>query len=177
MKTRTETILTIMHVLAWIAFIGLAIKTGAILVSYGVSWFQPIAAKDLYRGMNLYEVSQYDFWLYTQMVSYVVALLVVKAYAVYLVIKIMMKVRLQSPFTLETTNRLETISYVLLGGVVISVISTVQIDWLQKHVRNFNIDWIGENTGEFLLVAGFIFIISQVFKRGVELQSENDLTV
>ena len=177
MKTRTETILKIMHVLAWIALIGLAIETGAILVSYGVSWFHPIAAKDLYRGMNLYEVSQYDFWLYTQMVSYVVALLVVKAYAVYLVIKIMMKVKLQSPFTIETTNRLENISYVLVGGVVISIISKVQIDWLQKHVRDFDINWIGENTGEFLLVAGLVFIISQVFKRGVELQSENDLTV
>lgn len=177
MKTKTETILKFMHVLAWIAFIGLAIETGAILISYGVSWFHPIAASDLYRGMNLYDVSQYDFWLYTQMVSYVVALLVIKAYAAYLVIKIMMKVKLQSPFTLDITSRLETIAYVLLGGVVISIISQVQADWLQKHVRDFNLGWIGENAGEFLLVAGLVFIISQVFKRGVELQAENELTV
>ncbi len=177
MKTRTETILTVMHVLAWIAFIGLAIKAGAILTAYGVSWFNPVAAQDLYRGMNLYDLSQYDFWLYTQMVSYIVALLVIKAYAVFLVIKIMMKVKMQSPFTAETVARLEKISYVLLGGVIISVLSNAQADWLQKRVQDFHINWIGENVGEFLFITGLVFIISQVFKRGVELQSENELTV
>lgn len=177
MKTRTETILKVMHVLAWIAFIGLAIKAGAILTSYGVSWFNPVAAKDLYRGMNLYDLSQYDFWLYTQMVSYVVVLLAIKAYAVYQVIKIMMKVRLQSPFTTETVTRLETISYVLFGGVIISILSRAQSDWLTKRVQDFNIHWIGDDAGEFLFMAGLVFIISQVFKRGVELQSENELTV
>lgn len=177
MKTKTETILKVMHVLAWIAFIGLSIEAGAILTAYGVSWFNPIAAKDLYRGMSLYDLSQYDFWLYTQMVSYIVALLVVKAFAVYLIIKIMMKVKLQNPFTVEIANRLETISYVLFGGVVISIICQVQVGWLQKHVRDFHISWIGENAGEFIFMAGLVFIISQVFKRGVELQSENELTV
>lgn len=166
-----------MHVLAWIAFIGLAIKAGAILTAYGVSWFNPVAAKDLYRGMDLYHLSQYDFWLYTQMVSYIVALLVVKAYAVFQVIKIMMKVKLQSPFTAETVTRLETISYVLFGGVIISILSNVQVDWLTKRVQDFHIRWIGENVGEFLFMAGLVFIISQVFKRGVEIQSENELTV
>ncbi|MBL7850091.1 MAG: DUF2975 domain-containing protein [Cyclobacteriaceae bacterium] len=177
MKTRTETILTVMHVLAWIGFIGLAIEAGAILTAYGVSWFNPIAAKDLYRGMNLYDLSQYDFWLYTQMVSYIVALVAIKAYAVYLVIKIMMKVKLQSPFTAETVTRLETISYVLFGGVIISILCNVQTGWLSKRVQDFNISWIGDNAGEFLFMAGLVFVISQVFKRGVELQSENELTV
>jgi len=177
MKTRTETVLTVMHVLAWIAFIGLAIETGAMLVSFGVSWLNPVAAKDLYQGMNLYDLSQYNFWLYTQTVSYIVALMAVKAYAVYLIIKILMKVKLQTPFTAETVRRLETISYVLFGGVIISIISQAQANWLEKRVQDFNINWIGENAGEFLFVAGLVFIISQVFKRGVELQSENELTV
>ncbi|MBY0432727.1 MAG: DUF2975 domain-containing protein [Cyclobacteriaceae bacterium] len=176
MKTRTQTILTVMHVLAWIAFIGLAIEAGAILTSYGVSWVHPLAAKDLYRGMDLYDLSKYDFWLYTQMVSYIVALLVIKAYAIYLLIKIMMKVKLQSPFTAKTASRLETISYVLLGGAIISIICNAETRWLQKRMQ-FDIRWIGENVGEFLFMAGFVFILSQVFKRGVELQSENELTV
>jgi hypothetical protein len=32
-------------------------------------------------------------------------------------------------------------------------------------------------TGEFVFMAGLIFVISQIFRRGVEIQSENDLTV
>lgn len=177
MKTRTETVLTVMHVLAWIAFIGLAIETGAMLVSFGVSWFNPVAAKDLYQGTNLYDLSQYNYWLYCQMVSYIIALMAAKAYVVYLIIKILMKVKLQTPFTLETAKRLETISYVLFSGLIISLISQAQANWLEKQVQDFNVNWIGENAGEFLFVAGLVFIISQVFKRGVELQSENELTV
>jgi hypothetical protein len=44
-------------------------------------------------------------------------------------------------------------------------------------VQDFHISWIGENAGEFLFMAGLVFIISPIFKRGVELQSENELTV
>jgi hypothetical protein len=34
------------------------------------------------------------------------------------------------------------------------------------------------NTGdEYLFMAGMIYIISQVFKRGIEIQEENNLTV
>ena len=35
-------------------------------------------------------------------------------------------------------------------------------------------NWI---SGEFIFMVGLVFIISQVFKRGVEIQAENDLTV
>jgi len=32
-------------------------------------------------------------------------------------------------------------------------------------------------SGEIHLLAGVIFVISQIFKKGVEIQSENELTV
>lgn len=33
------------------------------------------------------------------------------------------------------------------------------------------------NHGEYFFMAGIVYIISQIFKRGVELQEENELTV
>ena len=47
--------------------------------------------------------------------------------------------------------------------------------WLitqQRIVVNF--DWSAQ---EFLLMAGVIFIIGLFYKRGIELQAENDLTI
>jgi hypothetical protein len=34
-----------------------------------------------------------------------------------------------------------------------------------------------DDTAAFLMMAAIIFVISQIFKKGIELQNENDLTV
>jgi hypothetical protein len=71
-KTRTEQILTVMHILAWVAFIGFMIESVAILVSFGVSCVNPEGAKNLYEGLNLYDLRHFNFWYYTQHVSFMV---------------------------------------------------------------------------------------------------------
>ncbi|RYY11044.1 MAG: DUF2975 domain-containing protein, partial [Chitinophagaceae bacterium] len=32
-------------------------------------------------------------------------------------------------------------------------------------------------SGEFIFMVGLVYIISKIFKRGVEIQTENDLTI
>src|SRR6267378_8127111 len=93
-KTRTEQILTVMHILAWVAFIGFMIEAGAIVVSYGVSCVNAEAAKNLYRGLNLYNLKQFNFWHYTLSVSFMVALSCMKAFVSFLAIKTLSKVNL-----------------------------------------------------------------------------------
>src|ERR1700752_2675726 len=57
MKISTKQILKVMNVLSWIIFVCLCIRTGAILFSCFVSLFlNPVAAKDLYIGLNLYDL-------------------------------------------------------------------------------------------------------------------------
>jgi hypothetical protein len=46
--------------------------------------------------------------------------------------------------------------------------------WLGKMAGVIRYHW---PAAEFLLLAGVVFTIAQVFKRGIELQAENDLTV
>lgn len=173
-KTRTGQVLIIMRVLAWVAFFGLAIKAGAILTAYIVSCVNPAAATDLYQGLNLYDVSQFSFWHYTGFVSFLVAFSGMKAFVCFLVVKTLSKVNLAKPFTLGVTRILERISYVLLSTWIIALLHNGHIDWLMKRTGTFH-DHL--NPGELIFMAGLVFIISQVFKRGVEMQSENDLTV
>lgn len=173
-KSRTEQILMVMHVLAWIAFIGLCIKTGAILVSYGISVVYPGAAKNLYNQLNLDSLRNFSFLYYSLTVTLMVAYLGLKAKLIYLVIKSLSKVNLANPFTYDMTRLLEQISYVLAGIWVIAIISNAYTSWLMKRAGSFDAEL---SSGEFLFMAGLVFIISQIFKRGVELQSENDLTI
>src|SRR5678816_921184 len=53
MKPKTKTLLSFLHILSWIAFVGLAIKAGSFLISYIVSIKNPVASKDLYNDTGL----------------------------------------------------------------------------------------------------------------------------
>ena len=50
---KTQTILSIMHFLAWFVFIALLIKAGAILTTYIISWFNDIAAEKMYFDLDI----------------------------------------------------------------------------------------------------------------------------
>ena len=173
-QTRTEQILTVMRILAWVAFIGYLIGAGAVIISFAVSTISPEAARNLYQGMNLYNLRQYNFLNYTASVSFIVALLLMKSYVWFLVIKTLSKVSLMNPFKPEVVYLLEKISYVLFGTWIVGILSSAYIKWLEKVTGEIHGDWV---SGEFIFMAGLVFIISQLFKRGVEIQSENDLTV
>ncbi|HYC83720.1 MAG TPA: DUF2975 domain-containing protein [Chryseosolibacter sp.] len=174
LKTPTTQILAIMRVLAWVVFFGLVIKSGAIAISYAVSCVNPQAAKTLYKGLDMYELQQFNFWHYTLAVAYVIAVPVLQAWMSFLVIKTLSKVNLTNPFKIQVAGLLEKISYTLALIWVVSVGSAVHAYALRKVS---DVALRAEILGEFLFFAGLVFIISQVFKRGVEIQSENDLTV
>ena len=69
---------------------------------------------------------------------------------------------------------LQTISYFLGSIWLLMQVGNGQTRWLSKQAGLSLQDW---NGAEFLFVAGLVFIVSQIFKRGVEMQSENELTV
>ena len=171
---KTEQILMAMQILAWIALIGFIIEAGAILVSFGVSCVNPEGAKNLYKGMDLYNLRQLHFSYYASLVSFLVALLLMKAYVFFLVTKILSKITLANPFKMDVAQTLEKISYALFEIWIVGMLSSAYTDWLQKRTEQL---FDSGATDNFLFMAGLVFIISQVFKRGVEIQSENELTV
>jgi len=173
-KTRTEQILIVMNIVAWVAFIGFAIEAGAILVSFGVSCINPEGTKHLYKGLNFYDLWRFSFWHYSLHIYFMFLLLVLKSFAWYLVIKAIPKLSLANPFNMEIVTRLEKISYVLFATWLIALLSSAHTDWLFKTT---GVQYGNEVSGESIFVAGLVFIISQIFKRGVEIQSENDLTI
>ena len=57
--------------------------------------------------------------------------------------------------------------------------------WIIAMVHNTHVQFIGIRykfpmelfSSDFIFLAGIIFIFAQIVKRGIELQSENDLTI
>ena len=145
-KTRTEQILTVMQILAWVAFIGYLLEAGAVLVSYGISSVNPEAAKNLYRGLDMYNLRQFNFWYYTMSVSFMVALSLMKSWVSYLVIGTLSKFNLKNPFTMDVAMRLEKISIIAFGTWVVTMLSNAHTGWLLKLTGELHGNWLSVNS-------------------------------
>ncbi|MBL7864283.1 MAG: DUF2975 domain-containing protein [Cyclobacteriaceae bacterium] len=171
---KTKTILVVMNVATYLALVGVAIQGGSKLISYVVSLNNPEAAKNLYNGLDLFALQDYSFWHYTAIVSFLVFLDALKVYTCQLVIKVLTDIKLTNPFTPEMTGLLDKISYVIFSTWLVSFLYNGHRDWLVRRIPGLAMEAISI---DFIFMAGVVFIIAQVFKRGVEIQSENDLTV
>lgn len=175
MTTTNSTVLKVMNVLFWIAFIGLCIKTGALLTSFIVCLFvNPEGANDLYLGLSLFDLYSYSKSHYIFTASLLIVLTGLKAYIAYYVIKIFMKFNLSKPFNSKLTDLFLKISHIALGTGILAIIAENYAKWIMKKGVSVPIDWGGS---EILLFAGVIYLFALVFKKGAELQAENDLTV
>ena len=121
MKTKTASILATLNVLSWIAYIGISIKCGAIIFTYILSLFNQQVAKDLYQGLNLYDLMQDSFVNYSLFIGISTGLLAIKAYVAQLVIQVLSKINLKSPFELEVAQLMEKISLMILVLWVLSL--------------------------------------------------------
>lgn len=172
---KASTVLDILNVVSWIIFVGLCIRTGAMIISFIVSLFiNAQAAGDLYLGHDLSELKDYNKLHYIVMAVLIIVQSGLKAYLFSLVIKIISKINLSSPFSENNGRIIFKMSSISLQVGILSVLLKSYAQWLSKN--HVSVSYMGEST-EFLFLAGILFVIAYIFKRGIELQSENELTV
>ena len=56
MTKKNDAILKVLHVVSWIAFIGLCIEAGALIFNFVYALFKPIASHNIYKGLDLSEM-------------------------------------------------------------------------------------------------------------------------
>ncbi len=181
-KITTEQVLKVLHVLAWIIFIGLCVNAGAILFNaIYVFAFNAIAVKNFWQGLDFSSLWNYDHGWFLTIVAQMFIIEVLKALLFYTIIKLFLnkKFNFSKPFNVDLKNCLLLICYISLGISFFSnfgkkyatemVLRGVQMPEL--HQLNF----VGADV--WLLMAVVLFVIAQLFKRGIEIQQENDLTI
>jgi hypothetical protein len=178
MSKNMDAMLKGLHVMSWIIFIGLCIEAGALIFNFVFTFFNPIASNNIYEGLNLSEIYEKQTSHFIGLMSFVLALAVLKAYLFYLVVNIFLKLNLLKPFDFKIANLIEKISYEAVAIAVLSFVAHTYTTHLIKggyEVSNIENHW--NDTTAFLMMAAILFVVSQVFKKGIELQNENDLTV
>lgn len=170
--------LMLITVVIWSIFIGLCIKAGALLFTFVYSLFNPVVSQNLYEGLNLSALREQNIWYYGGVLSIVLFIAGQKAYLFFLMIRIFLKINLIQPFSREVSKLISSISYVALEIGAGIIIASGIFKWMQ--VRGYELDRVPQILGggfEFLLMAALLIAIGMVFKRGVEIQEENELTV
>jgi Protein of unknown function (DUF2975) len=177
MKIKTGTILTVSKYLALLGGIGYSIVCGSQLTTLVASFINPDWAKRTYEvDLNMFSIREHSISYYVFAMCLTIAVTALKVLIWYVVFELLSKLKLQTPFTMEVEKKLEKIAYLLLGVWIVS--SFFWKTYIYYLAQDTGIQLPANNSGdEYLFMAGMIYIISQVFKRGIEIQEENDLTV
>jgi hypothetical protein len=170
---KTKKLLKIMHVLAWLVFLGLLIRVGTIITTYFISIGNEQAAGNLFDKVDLSKYYNYSFIQYSLIVGYKVFVFTIEAYIAFLITKLLSKLNLEAPFNTKVQILMQKISYSIFYLWIIAMVHNTHVQFIGLRYK-FPMELF---SSDFIFLAGIIFIFAQIVKRGIELQSENDLTI
>ena len=172
---KTVKLLKLMKTFSWIIYIGLCIKAGALFVAFLVTLFiNENAAKDLYVDLNLFDLYQFSHTHFVLLISIMLLVIISKAYLFHVVISIFSKVNFKEPFNITISELISKMSKISFIIGLISIIGDSYTNYLVGKNYDAHLMW---SSKEFLFIASILFVISLIYKRGIELQIENKLTV
>jgi len=172
---KTNQILEVLKVIAWIIFIGLCVRTGSIIISFLISLlFNSEGAANLYRDMDFAPILAYSQPHYIVMICLVISISAMKAYLFYQVIQIITKLNINHPFSEFTEKLIGKMAGVAFQIGITGLIAKLYAQWIMKQSVFFTFEG---GTAEFLFLAGILYVVSVIFRKGIELQSENELTI
>jgi hypothetical protein len=181
-KITTQQMLKVLLVLSWIIFIGLCIEAGGFLFNAFFTLFlNPIGSKFFWTEIDLSSLYNFDkgFFMTETLLMGIVAIL--KAILFYIIVKILhhKKLSLTQPFNLEMKRFISNMSYLAVGIGLFSYWGFQYTKWLvTKGITMPDIQSLKFGGADVWLFMGIILlVIAQIFKRGAEIQSENELTI
>lgn len=167
-----------LHILAWIIFVALCIEAGGLIVNFFFSLYKPGFIQNLYQKLDITEMYKDSKSAFFVIYSFIIFISVLKAYLFYIVIRLMHKMDLSKPFNTFVAKHISLISYcTILIGLVSYVARQVTDGVVHQRIVADNLNKFWEDSQAFVLMGAVIYIIATIFKKGVEIQNENDLTV
>lgn len=167
-----------LQIVAWVIFVGLCIEAGGLIVNFFFSLFKPEFVQNLYQKLNLTEMYKESKWAFFGIYGFILSISFLKAFLFYIVIRLMHKMDLTKPFNTYVSNQILKISYYTLSIGLFSLIArqiTKNLIHYGFATDSLNQFWVDSQA--FILMGAVIYIIATIFKKGVDIQNENDLTV
>ena len=163
---------------AWIIFVSLCIEAGGLMANFIVSIYNPDFVGNLYQKMDLTEIYQHNPWAFFRIYSFILVLALLKAYLFFIVIRLMHKLDFSHPFNDYVSRQISQLGYFTIS---IGLISYIAMESARKmNSGDFDLGSAADywsDSQAYILMGAVLYIIATIFKKGVALQAENDLTV
>ena len=177
-KISTQQMLKILYVISFIIFIGVCVEAGSFI--FNAFFTLVINPKNAgYFGLtSLYEYD-HGYFLVELLLMSIVA--VMRAFLFYLIVKILhdKKLNMSQPFNKEIGRFIFHLAYLAFGIGLFSNWGVNYTDWfIGQGVKMPDIQHLRLGGADVWLFMGVtLFVIAHIFKRGIEIQSENELTI
>ncbi|WP_373521285.1 DUF2975 domain-containing protein [Aquiflexum sp.] len=178
MSKTNNFVFKVLLIVAWAIFVGLCIEAGGLLVNFFFSLYRPEFVQNLYQKLDLKKMYEDSKLVFFATYSLILSISILKAYLFYIVIRLMHKMDLSKPFNTFVSHQILQMSYYTLSIGLLGYIANQFAKNLMKHgfvTNNLNQFWADNQA--FILMGAVIYIIATIFKKGVDIQNENDLTV
>ncbi len=182
MEITSKQILKVLYILSWIIFIGLCLEAGSfIFTAIYALFFNPEAANNHISGINLLTLYNYDVGQFCVISVFMIIVKVMETIMLYLIVKLLHdnKLNMAQPFSKAVGRFVFLLSYLSLGIGIFSHWGYKYALWLASlNVVMPNAKTLNLEGGDvWLFMAVILFVIAHIFKRGIEIQAENELTV
>jgi Protein of unknown function (DUF2975) len=178
MSKTNNFVFTVIKIVSWAIFVGLCIEAGGLIVNFIFSLYKPEFVQNLYQKLDLSEMYERSKWVFFSMYSFILVIAILKAVLFYVVIRLISKLDLAKPFNSFVSDQITQISYYTLSIGLFSYIARQTAKNLLHYgykIDQLNQFW--EDSQAFILMAAVVYVIATIFKKGLEIQNENDLTV
>lgn len=184
MLTKYTYFLKALQLLAWIIFIGLCVEAGGIMVSTFISlFFHPEASSRFWGGLNLYGLYQFNQSYFVTLVILLSLVAVLKSILFYLIVDLFQqkKVDFAFPFNEMLGKYLFNLAYLAFGIGLFSywgnrVAENALLagnDTLSATLPNLQV----QGADVWIFMGVILIIFALIFKKGIEIQSDNELTI
>ncbi|MHA7131094.1 DUF2975 domain-containing protein [Algoriphagus namhaensis] len=167
-----------LHIVAYIIFIALCFEAGALIVNFIFSLVKPEMLPNLYPPLDLTEMYRESRWAFFGMYGFILSVSILKAFLFYIVVKLMHQMDLAKPFNSFVSGQILQISHLTLTIGLFSFVARQVAKSLIHYgfdTDSLNQFWVDSQA--FILMGAVIYIIAMIFKKGVDMQNENELTV
>ena len=179
---KTEQILNVLRVTAWVAFFSSIVSLVFVVVVLAIDLTNSSLGRDTvvnFSGIDLSITALRTNYLkeFIYLMSFGVALGLIHVQIWWKVKEVLTKINVANPFSIKIALLLDRVAYLLLMIWIVSIIGNSYTQWLSNKVANtafhlkFNLEF------SYLFSAGIVYIVSQVYKRGAEMQEDINYTV
>lgn len=182
MSRKSDFIFKTLNVISWVIFVGLCVQAGGFITNaFFTLLLDPVGASKFWVEVDLSAVYNYNQSYFVILISLIIIVTVLKALMFYLIVIIFHDKRfnLSQPFNEQVKRFILNIAYLALGIGLFSL-------WGAKFGEKLVIQGVKIPDMQYLTLGGadvwlfmsiILFVIAQIFKKGIEIQTENELTV